>query len=1491
MTLDLSREFSGHLLDMLEDLELPLLSWGVTDGALSESEVLEKIAVALATHPQAPPRSAAEDVLEELQDRALLLRIRPSSPRRYRTRLGEALRLASNLRQIFAPQDRRVPLPLNYWQASPRLVADYRLDAPLRRYPARDIPVSDALQDLSSTPGWGPAQNRVAEALIGTRKLARFQVEATRSIFGSLSKGQSAGVIVGAGTGSGKTMAFYLPAFAAMAGRTGATRSQVHTLALYPRKELLRDQVREALSSIERGLTPRGERPLRIGALYGDTPFTPGALDQRSAASNAWRQLGDGVVCPFTTCPKCSDGELLWSRADRKAGSERLTCLNCKTVIPDGRFGLTRSSLQTNPPDLLFTTTESLNRNSTNPWLARLLGWSGSDAPAVVLLDETHSYTGTHGAQVALLLRRWRHAVRKPVTFVGLSATLKDATRFFAQLTGLPRRTVEYIEPSPADMEEDGREYAIALRGDPVSGASLLSTSIQTAMLFGRVLDTNNTEQPLFGSTGFLFTDDLDVTNRFYDNLRDAEGKQTRAGQVRGPVLAGLRSRDLPQHDERYEDGQSWDMSDKIGRYLDPRLRMGALRIGRTSSQDAGVDRRADLTVATASLEVGVNDPRVGLVLQHRSPHNAAAFIQRRGRAGRVRGTRPITIVTLSDYGRDRLSYQGYDSLFSPEITAQNLPIHNRYVLKIQAAQAVLDWIARDLQRVHHGVDLRHDLLTAPNDGGRPLNPDASRWLADRLEELLSSTQLQDSLRRHLQSALQIDSDEVQALMWEQPRSILLAVIPTALRRLRSEWQPLRTDPGATPRTMLPEFVTGTLFEPLNVPEVTFELPFETRRNDETRMPIARALREAVPGRVSKRYGYERDEHRTWIALPDDSDLLELSEDLIPEAHLEGTWKLSATSPGDYVVLRPYRLNLQEPDRRISDRSQGVPLWGTQIVAPSGLRNDADIPDPSSWRHRIIGLSFNTHAAGNPVDVRRMTYGADCDISFSSPRVPSEQRRVRYTYGGSPAAMGFQLTVDAMRVDLAPLDLESSAIQSYLSSPQWRSQAFFRAVSEDPRLAEVSNSFQRNWLALIYITAFSLAGLDGTKSPEQVWTALRHGSWSRDLETILQVLYRDESADTQTTRRLVTKLSELSHHENVVEALDRAGRLLTDPHVALRTQDLARRAYRDSLAAAILAATLRACPDAQEADLIIDVVPGLDDEQFDTVWLSETTIGGLGVIEQVVSFYTADPRRFWSLVSGALQPNEYEYIDSTITRLLRDIVVDRPAGKPAQAMEALRAAESAEDARLALYQLRTAWAELDGPPRHGAVAAVSTRLLRPGSNPKTDAATLSLLEEWKALEERLGFEVDARVVAYAVGIGKLQLTGKALTADQAFSMMWPRGAQARGHHLEHYQPYIGYERPPMIDRLLVAAAHDENLPAIDVTEVGWEKRYQQILAETGAIELTCPVSDRRSLSDAIGRIPVLPIDRDVLRIYGEIGAVARFGHEYRVKVELREAIQ
>ena len=162
------------------------------------------------------------------------------------------------------------------------------------------------------------------------------------------------------------------------------------------------------------------------------------------------------------------------------------------------------------------------------------------------------------------------------------------------------------ISPKVEEIETEGAEYMIALRGDPVSRAALLSCTIQTTLLLERCLDPNtfnnndSISHGFFGRRTFVFTDDLDVTNRLYFGLLDAEGRNSnRTINANKRALASLRNNGASF--SRYQGGQDWSMCEELGQDLNNRK----LRVIRVSSQDPGVDDDADIVVATASLEVG----------------------------------------------------------------------------------------------------------------------------------------------------------------------------------------------------------------------------------------------------------------------------------------------------------------------------------------------------------------------------------------------------------------------------------------------------------------------------------------------------------------------------------------------------------------------------------------------------------------------------------------------------------------------------------------------------------------------------------------------------------------------------------------------------------------------------------------------------------------------------------------------------------------------
>ena len=444
-----------------------------------------------------------------------------------------------------------------------------------------------------------------------------------------------------------------------------------------------------------------------MGALIGDVPFSAdfeGDLRNKFQLPSWPRPRGvDGHRVPHLRDP-ATGRPLVWLDKDRRAGRTtlRLEGDPDRVAVPDGIVALTRESLRAQPPDILLTSIEMINKDLSSEFGKDVLGFATGRSPLrLVLLDEIHTYEGLTGAQVPWILRRliyWTRGQRRTPALhvVGLSATLQDAPNHLATLSGASEEAISEIAPdaSANELTTEGQEYNLVLKSHPGSGAGVLATSIQTVMLGARLLTPRtHTVRPgafdaahFFGRKLFGFTDNLDVVNRWLPDFFDAE--QTRR-------LAALRAA-RPNDEARWLAGQAWRLSEQLRHNL-----AVPVRVGRTSSQDPGVDADADVVLATSALEVGFDDSEVGMVVQHKAPRSAASFIQRKGRAGRRKGMRPWTIVVLSEHGRDRWAFRDSERLFSPSLDRLALPAFNPYVLRIQATWFLVDWIAR---RVGRGV-------------------------------------------------------------------------------------------------------------------------------------------------------------------------------------------------------------------------------------------------------------------------------------------------------------------------------------------------------------------------------------------------------------------------------------------------------------------------------------------------------------------------------------------------------------------------------------------------------------------------------------------------------------------------------------------------------------------------------------------------------------------------------------------------------------------
>ncbi|MCQ3813596.1 MAG: DEAD/DEAH box helicase [Acidimicrobiia bacterium] len=1485
----------------LELRENELLSWGIVDAAFTEGE-LEAILTEVASDV-----ASVQGLKEELLDRVLIARV-PSGG--YRTRMAETLRTLSRLRQSFPTQQ--------WWEGTP-LVLDYRFVHRPRRRPRRDRPRNELITHLAQRVS---ANGRLAAERCVPTHISGFQFRSAEAVLDAYSRTHDTAVMVTAGTGAGKTMAFYLPAMSLVAESVGENSAAcVRLLALYPRGELLKDQLRAAIQLSMR-IGQVQDRPIRVGTWFGATPRA--AFWLREGWVKDWKLRRDrgvdlGWDCPFLTCPMCNS-TLIWNYSDVEASREQLHCIseNCGQVIGSEFITLTRERAASDPPDLMFTTTESLNRQLAAPDQHRAFGLRGKRA-RMVLLDEVHTYEGTSGAQNALLLRRLRKTIAAPVVWAGLSATLEDAPRFLAGLTGVFDDRVLHVEPLPDELEETGAEYMVALRHDPSSLTSPLSTTIQTAMAITRALDARGTpynpapsSEGIFGRKTFVFTDKLDVTNRLYWDLLDAEGwwQPGRPKNRRVLTLAHLRAeeqlRRKPDEQEAATDrdspGQWWWLAEALGRDLGGDEQ---LVVDRTYSSDSGVNQDAEVIVTTASLEVGYDDPDVGAVIQHKSPHDLARFVQRKGRAGRDPSMRPWTAVVLADWGRDRVTWQLYDQLFDPVLSPRYLPIKNRHVLRMQTVYATLDWAGGRLDAEGRDRSLWSDLagpasVLETSDQRIRARRDRQEKLGYLLQEVLDGGPARDHLRAHLRRALGLgDGDrgraELDELLWGSPRPLMLAVLPTALRRLRSNWSgevPTRQDHSVRTRTPMREFVAGNLFDDLMVPEVEIRVPSDINSDADDygteTLPVLRTIRELMPGNVTRHFGVSSWSRRHWVPLStQESGEITLNVVDAYRAHYVTSLPASPKSPSPIDLYRPMEVTLSVPPEHVRDSSSVLPVWRC-IIDSLGSGREIAI-NSKQWQPVLSSVCFHTHALGDGARVHRMALGAHGSTVVAGGAEPEP---VVITFESSSrnenrVGLGVEIEVDAVQLQV---QVTSSGA---LPLPVERSDRLRSLIMGDEALPVNLNWFQR--LALASALVVVLVEECNREPAAKILDELADSSLS---DALIDALERigllaagdphaldagqtgDAGGESHNEGSRRHRMIAWCRHETVLQSIREAA----DNALGPRDQEWEqwrRRRIAATVAATVVEAGSRVCPDISAEELVIDL--GETDELTGLVevWITELAPGGNGQVEELLRAMAHDPQQFGRVLERCLEPSEIESLDGELREFLALVVQNNELMNACRRLQESWVAGHTEVSR-AFVALRSAAEERGFKPHRAAWTTVVNRLLRPGSRPELLSTAQDLLQRWDDLKSRLGLEIDVRAFgALCADEDTLDLAfhlppgaDGILRSRTVSNFFWPRSGSATSLGSDKSDPFGVL---PELDRsgLRELLGNDPKTLFLDTWNDTERHRVHDSLRESGDVRLSFLPKDNRLARDVILDLQDVPTDIGVLFSYPSIVGIER----------------
>lgn len=607
----------------------------------------------------------------------------------------ETGRILSQLRQRF-----------NADQEGRRLTGRIRTEVVLRQRPIRNI----AVQTLRNE------ERHIADiaAKLPARPItnfSQFQIEGWDQTLQAIRNIGS--LVIVAPTGSGKTEVFLLPLIYEIARqiRTNPKNASRFVL-LYPRVELLKDQLsrifRYVYQAEQNQLTDSGQlelfrrsRKVSEGIIIG-FQFSGIASEATDTLQNA--QVFDEnkrfKILQDECCPVCSNGNLLYNK--KRGSVPELQCSNeaCSAVF---KVSIAKNYHAKYKPHILVTTAESLDRLYLNPnpeferYLRSLKG---------VLFDEVHLYHSLYGAHIHHLIRRIEDLSEHRLAKIAASATVANPERFASKFFHGDEShpvTVHDAAAPEYPKEPSGLEVIYFLQSpEEENRAGAAPTLIQSVMAIGHGLLRDRDDRR---DRGIVFTESLDLTNRLFAQIRDAEGNRLELWRFR-TVLNDLefQGQGCPNTTpalcaSHYLQGECWRgiFGGTNCTQLIPGFRERTLDISSVSSQGREDYWNSDIVVATPSLEVGVDDDRIIVTFHYRPPRTVFSFIQRRGRAGRAADAVAHTLMILANTASDHFYF-----------FRRNRLVYGSYELPLNPSNPVLramhDRIARERSRMHYHI-------------------------------------------------------------------------------------------------------------------------------------------------------------------------------------------------------------------------------------------------------------------------------------------------------------------------------------------------------------------------------------------------------------------------------------------------------------------------------------------------------------------------------------------------------------------------------------------------------------------------------------------------------------------------------------------------------------------------------------------------------------------------------------------------------------------
>ena len=471
-------------------------------------------------------------------------------------------------------------------------------------------------------------------------------------------------------TGGGKTEAYLLVAAFEIFRRrllTGENGAGTAVVSRYTLSLLTAQQFQRTASTIaacehlrRRAAGKLGDEPISVGLWVGEAT-TPNRYVQARERFDELRDAGEtDDRFLLERCPWCGTEIVPREHSDDDTdygivSTDRSFKFHCTSNKCEFHAELPvlviDDALYDEPPTFLLGTVDKFAQLAWVPESGKLFGRAtGKLPPSLIIQDELHLLTGPLGTTVGLYeaaINLLCEVDGRPPKVIASTATIRRAT---AQINGLFGRPVDLFPPSGIDADNSyfarvdggapGRLYVGMMAQGHTSDTAVVHSG--TALL----------QAPVdLGLTGDA-QDAYWTVVAYHSSLRELGRTVTIARDDVNSRLGGL----IVGRPKREYDVD--ELSSSIPRAHQPRL---LERLNLPCSHPY----RVDFLATTNMLSVGVDVPRLGLMLMNGQPKATAEYIQATSRVGRSSAPGLVFGLFRSTKPRDRSHYENFRAYHS----------------------------------------------------------------------------------------------------------------------------------------------------------------------------------------------------------------------------------------------------------------------------------------------------------------------------------------------------------------------------------------------------------------------------------------------------------------------------------------------------------------------------------------------------------------------------------------------------------------------------------------------------------------------------------------------------------------------------------------------------------------------------------------------------------------------------------------------------------